>query len=163
MGDRGVPLMHPGEFGLREPDAMAEHGAPADQTVMVIDVEEVLPLRKKLGDEGDLVAVLGDVGLHIQLRMLAPQRARCLKLGLNARSRPARGDGVEQAPSPMPFARADDTHQKQSFKELIEQGYKVKAIENAALGGSQDQTVVTMQMEGVGISERFGSRRPQKL
>jgi hypothetical protein len=61
--------MHPGEFGLREPDAMAEHGAPADQTVMVIDVEEVLPLRKELGDEGDLVAVLGDVGLHIQLRM----------------------------------------------------------------------------------------------
>ena len=44
-------------------------------------------------------------------------------------------------------ARADDTHQKQSYKSLIEQGYKVKAIENAALGGSQDHTVVTMQMD----------------
>ena len=33
-----------------------------------------------------------------------------------------------------PDARADDTHQKQSYKSLIEQGYKVKAIENAALG-----------------------------
>jgi len=43
--------------------------------------------------------------------------------------------------------RAADTDQKQSFKALIEQGYKVKAIENAALGGSQDHTLVTMQMD----------------
>jgi hypothetical protein len=43
--------------------------------------------------------------------------------------------------------RATDTHQQQSFKALIEQGYTVKAIENAALGGSQDHTVVTMQMD----------------
>lgn len=43
--------------------------------------------------------------------------------------------------------RAADTDQKQSFKALIEQGYKVKAIENAALGGVQDHTLVTMQMD----------------
>ena len=31
MGDRGVPLMRAGELGLRESDAMAEHGTPVFQ------------------------------------------------------------------------------------------------------------------------------------
>jgi hypothetical protein len=47
---------------------------------MVVDVEEVLPLRKERGDELHLVAVLGDMGLHVQVRVLAPERARGLEL-----------------------------------------------------------------------------------
>ena len=42
---------------------MAEHGAVADETLMIVVVEEILPLRKQLGNEGDLFAVFGDVGL----------------------------------------------------------------------------------------------------
>ncbi len=51
---------------------MAEHRTPPHQTVMAIDVEEVLPLREQLGNEGDFVAVLGDVSLHVQFRVFAP-------------------------------------------------------------------------------------------
>jgi hypothetical protein len=72
MGDRGVSLMHAGELGFREPDAMAEHRTPPHKTVMAIDVEEVLPFREQLGNEGDFVVVLGDVSLHVQFRMFAP-------------------------------------------------------------------------------------------
>jgi hypothetical protein len=40
MSDRGVAVMHAAKLRLRQPDAVAEHGAAADQAVMVIDVEE---------------------------------------------------------------------------------------------------------------------------
>ena len=66
MGDGRVTLMHAGKFGIGKPDAMAEHGAVADETLMIVVVEEILPLREQLGNEGDLFAVFGDVGLQIQ-------------------------------------------------------------------------------------------------
>lgn len=65
---------------------MAEDGAAPDQTVMVVDVEEVLPLREQRGDEGDLIAVLGDMGLKGESRIFAPKRAGGLKLGWRALS-----------------------------------------------------------------------------
>jgi hypothetical protein len=61
-----------------------------------------LPFREQPGDEGDLFPIFGDVGLQIQFRVLAPQRSRGFELRRRARSCPARGDGVEQAPYPMP-------------------------------------------------------------
>src|SRR6478672_7060707 len=81
---------------------MAENGAPPDEAVMVVDVEEVLALRKQAGDEGDLVAVLGDMRLQGQIRIFTPQRARRLELRRRARSGPARRDGIEQPPLSMP-------------------------------------------------------------
>ena len=102
MGDGRVTLMHAGKFGIGKPDAMAEHGAVADETLMIVVVEEILPLREQLGNEGDLFAVFGDVGLQIQFRMFTPQSCRGFELRRRARSRPARSDGLEQAPYPMP-------------------------------------------------------------
>jgi hypothetical protein len=100
MGDGRITLMHAGKFGIGKPDAMAEHGAVADETLMIVVVEEILPLREQLGNEGDLFAVFGDVGLHIQFRMFTPQSCRGFELRRRVRSRPARSDGLEQAPSP---------------------------------------------------------------
>ena len=48
MGDGRVTLMHAGKFGIGKPDAMAEHGAVADETLMIVVVEEILPLRERL-------------------------------------------------------------------------------------------------------------------
>lgn len=81
---------------------MAENRAPPDEAVMIVDIEKVLPLRKQAGDEGDLVAVLGDVSLQGQIGIFAPQRARGFQLRRRARSGPARRDGIEQAALAMP-------------------------------------------------------------
>ena len=63
MGDRGVALVHAIKLGIGEPDAMTKHSAAPDEAVVIVDVEEILPLWKAAGDKRDLVAILGDVGL----------------------------------------------------------------------------------------------------
>jgi hypothetical protein len=73
--------MHTGELGVRDPHAMAKHSAAPHQAVILVYIKEVLPLRKELSDERDFVAVLRDVGLHIELGIFAPQRGRRLVLG----------------------------------------------------------------------------------
>jgi hypothetical protein len=42
--------MHARKFGIGKPDAMVEHGAVADETLMIVVVEEILPLREQLGN-----------------------------------------------------------------------------------------------------------------
>jgi len=43
MGDGRVTLMHAGKLGIGKPDAIAERSAVADEMVMIVDVEEILP------------------------------------------------------------------------------------------------------------------------
>jgi hypothetical protein len=43
---------------------MAEHRAPPDEPIVIVDVEIVLPLGEQARDEGDLIAVLGDMSLQ---------------------------------------------------------------------------------------------------
>ena len=87
-----------------EMHAVGQHRAPADQAVVVVDVEIVAPLREELPHPGDLVEGLRDVGLHEHLGMLAPERARQLELLGRARSCKARRDRVERAAAAVPLA-----------------------------------------------------------
>ena len=66
---------------------MAEEAARPEQAVALVDVEIVARLGVERGGEGDLVAVLREVGLHIGVRVLGRQRLRHLHL------RRRRGDG----------------------------------------------------------------------
>ena len=102
MRDRRAALVAAAKLVFRQMHAMRQHGAPADQPMMIVDVEIVLPLGKQLGRPFDLAAVLRDVGLHQHVRMLAPQRARRIELRRRAGAGKARRDGIEGAPAAVP-------------------------------------------------------------
>ncbi len=104
MRDRGTRLMAAQEFALGEPDAMAVDRAPTKQSVMVVDVEVPLALRKKRPDPGHFLPVLGDVRLHETVRMLGFERPGGLELLGGTRRRKAGRDRVEQPPAPVPAA-----------------------------------------------------------
>ena len=68
------------QLGLLQPDAVAEHRAVAAQAMVIVDVEIVAAIGEQFPDPGDLVPVLGDVGLHQALGMLRhspPAAASC--------------------------------------------------------------------------------------
>ena len=82
--------------------AMGEHRARADQLVVVVDIEIALALGEQFLDPLDLLAVLGQVGVHIQVRVLAQQLAGQLQLLRRAGGGKARGDRIVQAALAVP-------------------------------------------------------------
>src|SRR5436305_204947 len=90
------------ELVFGQMDAMRQHGAPANQPVMIVNVEIVLALRKQLGGPCDLVAVLRDMRVHEHIRMLAPEAACGLELRRSAGTGEARRDRIEAAAAAMP-------------------------------------------------------------
>src|ERR1043165_9177745 len=97
MRDGGAAFMAAADLAFRKMHAMRQHGAFADQTVMIVDVEVILPLGEELGGPFGLAAIFGNMRLHQYARMLAPEAACRLELGRRARSGKARRDRVECA------------------------------------------------------------------
>ena len=82
--------------------AMGEHRARANQLVVVVYVEVALALGEQCLDPLDLLAVLGQVGVHVQIRVFTQQLAGQLQLLRCAGGGEARGDRIVQAALAMP-------------------------------------------------------------
>ena len=82
---------------------MAEHRALPAQAMVIVDVEIVGMIGEQSPDPGDLVRVLGDMGLHQALGMLAPQPAGHRELLRRTGARETRRDGVEQPAAAVPL------------------------------------------------------------
>lgn len=72
-GRRRAAVGHVGAVAVVEPDAVAVHGARAQQADPVVDVEVAARLREQALDPGALVLVLRHVGLHEGVRVGARQ------------------------------------------------------------------------------------------
>ena len=68
MGDGRAGGVQALQLGVLQPDAVAEHGAPAAQSVVIVDVEIIAPIGEQLLDPGDFVRRLGEMGLHQAVR-----------------------------------------------------------------------------------------------
>ena len=87
----------PLQFGLGKMDAMAEQRARPEQAVAVVDVGVARRLRVEPPGGRDLVVVLGEMGLHVAIGMLAREGARGLELCVGRGQREAGRDRVELA------------------------------------------------------------------
>ena len=70
---------------------------------MIVDVEIAVALGKQLFDPGDLVLVLGNMGLQIAPGMLPAERSRGFQLLARAGWGKPRRDSVQQTPAIVPL------------------------------------------------------------
>ncbi len=89
-------------FVVAQVHAVGEHRARADQAVVVVDVQVALALGEQLAHPFDLLAVLGEVGMHVEVRVFLEQLAGQRQLLRRAGRGEARGDGVVQAALAVP-------------------------------------------------------------
>src|SRR4051794_36867884 len=102
MRERGAALMAAAELFFGKMHAMRQHGAPSDQAMMIIDIEIILAIGKEVGGPFDLALVLGDVRMHQDVLVFAPERARGLELLRRRSAGKARRDRIEAAGVTMP-------------------------------------------------------------
>ena len=93
---------HRGGLAVGEVDRVAEEALRAEQAVALVDVEVVARLGVEREGEVDLVAVLREVGLHVQVGVLGDQRLGHRHLLRGRGDREARRDGVEGAALAVP-------------------------------------------------------------
>ncbi|CAJ8478652.1 Uncharacterised protein [Burkholderia pseudomallei] len=77
-----------------EMDAVAVHGATAQQPVVIVDIEIAAPLGKQLGRPAELVEILRDVALDEHVRMKPGEHAARFELRVRRCRREARRERV---------------------------------------------------------------------
>ena len=102
MHQRRFALRQPLHFAIVQPDAVGQHGAAAQQIVVVIDVEVAAPIGKQLPHPGHFLLVLGDVGVNVNIRMLPRQAPGARELLGRGGGREAWRDRILQAGMTVP-------------------------------------------------------------
>ena len=106
MCDRGAARRHAVPCPFGQMDAMGEQRARPAQTVVLVYRQIIVAVRERLRRGGDLVGVLGEVGLHRQAVALG-QRRRAAQQLRRAAEGEARRDTKLQAPAVTPVPALD--------------------------------------------------------
>ncbi|SQA86824.1 Uncharacterised protein [Burkholderia gladioli] len=102
MGDHRAGLGDAAPVLVVEVDAMAVHGARAQQAVAIVDVEVAAMAGEQLGRPLHLVDVLGHVALHEHVGMAARELGAGFQLLHRRGRREARRERVHLAAAPVP-------------------------------------------------------------
>jgi hypothetical protein len=83
-------------------NAVAQQGMRAEQAVMGVNVQIILPFRKQLARPGHFFRGFRDMGLYPAVRVFGGQLAGKFQLARRTGGRKAWGDGIAQAPLAVP-------------------------------------------------------------